>query len=80
MLIHTVGELREQIKYLPDDTLVVTYHQGMEQSGYMNKAFLHTENMESCLKNTWDAFDGTPYSYSALVPSKDGTPCLIITS
>lgn len=79
--MYTVGELREYIKDLPDDTRLVTYHQGMEQSGYMNKAFVHVENMKSCIKETWDAFDGTPYSYLALVSAKDGNiPCLTITA
>jgi hypothetical protein len=72
----TVGELKEFIKDLPDDMLLVQYHRDMETSGYRNNLYCDVTNMKTEVKHTWDRFDGTNYSYEVLVKSEDGVPCL----
>lgn len=74
----TVGELKEFIKDLPNDMLLVNYQSDMEKSGYQNKLFCDVINMKTERKKTWDRFDGTPYSYEVMVETEDGTPCLRI--
>ena len=76
--IETVGELKEFIKNLPDDTLLLNNPKHMEKSGYQNNVFCKIVNMKKEKKLTWDKFDGTPYSYEVFVESKDGIPCLTI--
>ena len=74
----TVGELKEFIKDLPDDMLIVNYHKDMETSGYRNSFLCDVETMKKEVKSTWDRFDGTSYSYEVFEMSKDGIPCLRI--
>lgn len=76
--IKTVGELKEFIKNLPDDTLVVNYQEDMEKSGYQNNVFCNITNMKKETKTTWDSFDYIPYSYEIFVESEEGVLCLII--
>ena len=72
----TVGELREFIKDLPDDMLIVQYRSNMEKHGYENGVYCDVANMQKETKHTWDRFDGTDYSYEVFVSSEDGVPCL----
>lgn len=76
--IETVGELREFIKDLSDDTLIVNYQNDKEKSGYQNNMLCSVANMENKTKATYDWFDGTPYSYEVFVESKDGATCLLV--
>ena len=76
----TVGELKEYIKNLPDDTLIISYQSDMEKSGYQSISCASTQKMVTEKRETYDAFDYTPYSYTVFSPSKDdtGTLCLVI--
>lgn len=76
----TVGELKEYIKNLPDDTPIVSYQSDMEKSGYQSISCASTQKMVTEKRETYDAFDYTPYSYTVFSPSKDdtGTLCLVI--
>ena len=75
----TVGELKEFIKDLPDDMLLVKYRSDMETSGYQNSFYCDVATMKKEVKNTWDRFDGTNYSYEVFETSKDGSSCLRIS-
>ena len=76
----TVGELKEYIKDLPDDTPIISYQSDMEKSGYQSISYASTQKMVTEKRETYDAFDYTPYSYTVFSPSKDdtGTLCLVI--
>lgn len=76
----TVGELKEYIKNLPDDTLIISYQSDMEKSGYQRVSCVYTRKMVSEERETYDAFDYTPYSYTVFSPSEDddGSLCLVI--
>lgn len=75
----TVGELKKFIKDLPDDMLLVKYERDMEKSGYRNSFYCDVTTMKKEVKNTWDRFDGTNYSYEVFETSKDGISCLRIS-
>lgn len=76
----TVGQLRETIKDLPDDTPIISYKSDMEKCGYQSISCASTRKMVTEKRETYDAFDYTPYSYTVFSPSKDdtGTLCLVI--
>lgn len=76
----TVGELRDVIRDLPDDTPVIGYQSDMERSGYQKAVSARSTHMVSEERETYDAFDYTPYTYEVFTLSKDGsgTLCLII--
>lgn len=76
----TVGELKEYIKNLPDDTPIISYQSDMEKRGYQSISCASTQKMVTEKRETYDAFDYTPYSYTVFSPSKDdtGTLCLVI--
>lgn len=74
----TVGELKEYLSNLPDDMLLLVYREDMETSGYQYGASIRVASMEKERRETWDRFDGTPYSYVAFVESPNGTPCLLM--
>ena len=76
--IKTIGDLKEFIKNLPDDTLVVKYQRDMEKSGYQNNLFCNVATMKKETKSTFDRFDYIPYSYEVFVESEDGISCLEI--
>lgn len=80
MVVKTVGELKEIIKDLPDEAPIVMYRSDMEKSGYQAKAGIRAENMVSERRETYDAFDYTPYHYEVFSPTHDdsGVPCLVI--
>lgn len=61
----TVGELKEKLKDVPDDLLVVEYHSDMEKHGIM-QAFPACEIMQvkECKVKTYDRFDYIDYTYT----------------
>lgn len=77
-MIKTVGELKEFIKNLPNDMLLVNYQRDMEKRGYRNEISCMVDNMKKEKRQTWDSFDYTPYSYEIFVESENGIPCLKI--
>lgn len=80
MIVCTVRHLKEAIKDLPDDTPIISYQSDMEKSGYQSISCASTQKMVTEKRETYDAFDYTPYSYTVFSPSKDdtGTLCLVI--
>ena len=75
-MLRTVGELKEYIKNLPDDMLLVKEEITMEISGFRNKLFLDVTKMKEEVKQGYDAFDGEPFEYKVFVPAEEGTECL----
>ena len=61
----TVKELKEFLNDLPDNMPIVHYENGMEKRGYLSGVYISTKNMQIVKKDTYDAFDYTPYSYKA---------------
>ena len=59
----TVGELKEVLKDLDDNTPLLIYRKGMEKSGNLPEVCVKVADFvkEEC--NTYDAFDGESYSY-----------------
>lgn len=81
MIITNVGELKKIISELPDEMLILSFHEGMEKWGYLNQTYVKIEPMKEITKNTRDAFDGTPYSYTAFTQDKDeGKDCLLLNN
>lgn len=80
MLIRTVGELKDFIKNLSDDTPIAKYKCDIEKDGYLPMLGVRLENMILGEKETQDACDHTPYTYEAFFPTHDdtGTLCLLI--
>ena len=80
MIVRTVRHLKEAIKDLPDDTPIISYRSDMEKSGYQGISGVKPMLMVKEKKETYDAFDYTPYSYTVFSPSEDGsgTLCLVI--
>lgn len=76
--IKTVGDLKEFIKNLPDDTLVVNYRRDIERRGYQNNVSCNITNMKKETRATWDEFADMPYKYEVFVESKEGVSCLLI--
>ena len=69
----TVGELKERLKDVDDDMLIVSYQNGMERSGIL-KAYPCAEviRVKEVKKSTWDRFDGGDYTYTAYEKDKHG--------
>lgn len=76
--MNTVGELKEFIKNLPDEMLIVNYHSDMETYGYTNNIICTVSNMKKERRESWDRFDNTDFSYEVYVKSEDGIPCLTL--
>ena len=70
LLISTVGELKNFIKDLPEDTKVLAYRSDMEQHRYQPNVGVRSENMVSVKRETSEVF----------YPTHDdtGTLCLLI--
>lgn len=60
----TVGQLRETIKDLPDDTSILSYLPDVKKNGYKGISCASTRNPVSERIKTYDAFDYMPYSYT----------------
>ena len=69
----TVGELKERLKNVDDNMLIVSYQNGMEKSGIL-KAYPYAGviKVKEVEKSTWDRFDGTDYTYTAYEKDKHG--------
>lgn len=80
MGLMTVKELKEAIKDLPDDSPIISYKSDMEKSGYQGISGVDSMLMVTEKRETYDAFDYTPYTYTVFSPSEDGsgTLCLVI--
>jgi hypothetical protein len=72
----TVGELKEFIKDLPDNMMLLNFQSDMEKNGYVNRLFCSVAYMKKETRQSWDRFDGTPYSYEVFIKSEYGIPCL----
>ena len=80
MKIGTVGELKDFIKDLPDDTPVVAFRYGVLTGGYQTNVGIRAENMISEKHETYDALGRPSYTYEVFSPTHDdtGTFCLLI--
>lgn len=80
MIIRTIGELKNLIKNLPNDTPIAKYHCDIEQDGYLPMLRVRLENMVLEEKETRDACDYTPYTYEVFSPTHDdtGTLCFLV--
>lgn len=61
--VKTVGELKEILKDLDDNTLLLVYKTGMEKTGNMPEVYVEVSDFVKKKINTWDRFDGESYSY-----------------
>ena len=78
-IIKTVGELKEIIRDLPDDMLVINYVSDMEGSGYENKNYCRIRKMEKQTEQRYDAFDYTSYTKEVYKETDEGADCLVIS-
>ena len=76
-IIRTVGELKNILNSLPNDMLILSYSSDMEKSGYENKMLIAIEPMKETEKETYDAFDYTPYTYKVFELDATGQECLL---
>lgn len=79
MTIKTVGDLKKLLEGIDDSTLVVSFREGMEKRGYLQECYADVGKFNKKEINTFDVFDGTPYSYESFFPNKYGEfECLYI--
>ena len=78
MKVYTVKELKEMIKDLPDDMKIVKYTEGMEQRGHLEGTFLRVEKRTPKIKETYDRFDYTEYSYKSYESDPNGLEVLVV--
>lgn len=71
-----VGQLKEYLKTIPDDVLLVKNVQTMEMHGVMCGISNSIINMSKKTKSTYDAFDGTPFKYDVYEEDENGVLCL----
>ena len=73
MLIRTVGELKDFIKDLSDDTPVVAFRYGVVTGGYQANVSISAQNMISEKHETYDALGRPSYTYEVFSPTHDDT-------
>lgn len=76
MLIRTVGELKDFIKDLPDDALVVAFRHGIVTWGYHTNVSISAENMISEKHKSYDALGRPSYIHEVFSPTHDDTGTL----
>lgn len=69
----TVGDLIDILQTLPRDTKIFHDNDNMEQRGYKVGDCINTDiaKFEVERRDTYDAFDGTPYSYDCITKLYD---------
>lgn len=69
----TVGELRERLKNVDDNMLIVSYREDMEERGILEAhPYAGVIKVKEVEKSTWDRFDGIDYTYTAYERDKHG--------
>ena len=69
----TVGELKERLKDVDDDMLIVSYQDNMEMSGILRAyPYAGVIKVKEVKKSAWDRFDGENYTYTAYEKDKHG--------
>lgn len=69
----TIKELRELIKDLPDDAIVLSTDDSYEMKGSLTEARFGSVGRYSTQKRWFrDDFDGTSYSATVYVPDEEG--------
>lgn len=70
----TVGELIDILSQIPRETFIVTDNNNMEQRGYSKGGIINIsiKNYTISKRDTYDAFDGTPYSYDCIMDTREG--------
>lgn len=74
-----VGQLKEYLSTISDDTPIVVYRSDIEKSGYMEGLWVECTSMKKQTETTVDAFDYSPYEYEVYVKAAaSGIPCLMV--
>ena len=69
----TVGELKEKLKDVPDDLLIVEYHHDMEKEGIMEACpICEIMRAKERKMQTYDSFDYTDYTYTVYERDTEG--------
>ena len=77
--MRTVGELKNLIKDLSDDMMIVHFDNNMEKFGCFPNVTAKVERRSPVEKQTWDRFDGTDYTYESYErDDENGQPCLVL--
>lgn len=75
-MIKTVGDLKEFLEKLPNNTPIVRYSHDMEKSGYFDGVWPRVQTMKKVTRHTYDAFDYEPYSYEVYEYDESGKKVL----
>lgn len=68
-----VKDLIEKLKQFDENMEIVAYESDMERSGIQPATiYPRLVKLKRVTKSTWDRFDGTDYTYTTYVQSKDG--------
>lgn len=80
MRFETVGELRNHIKDLPDDTPVLSLTSNTMEIGqeYVTGVSINVEKYVPEKISCYDAFDGMDYTTTVYRENKSGISCLVI--
>lgn len=76
--IQTVGQLKEKIAELPDDTKILTFWETNGKSRYLNQCVIRIENMQGRTEMVQDEFDYCAYEETVFNKVHNGEICLII--
>lgn len=68
-----VADLIKKLSEFPADMEIVGYESDMERAGIMPyHAYLKKTKVKEVVKETWDRFDGTDYTYKCFVEDPNG--------
>ena len=76
--IETVGQLKELIANIPDDTKLLTFLETAGKSRYLNKCIIRVEEMKARTEMVQDEFDYCAYEETVYDKVHNGEICLLI--
>lgn len=74
----TVGELKQFLELLPEDMTVVYYKNDLEKCGWFEGITLWVTNMSKEVRQAWDYFDHTDYSYECYRCDSNGEKVVVL--
>lgn len=74
----TVGELKQFLELLPEDMTVVYYKNDLEKCGWFEGITPWVTNMSKEVRETWDYFDHTYYSYECYRCDSNGKEVVVL--
>lgn len=77
-MIKTVGELKKFLEAFPDDKPILHYRSDMETSGWFEGIHPVEYPMVKTVRQTWDRFDHTDYSYECYEYNQNGEKMLVL--